>query len=247
LKQLLIYERPVSLDRARHRDMRIPARLDGFGFARALNSVPLVGGEFAAAARDYPIVFAGTDTTSLMPAALLGLFRDDNLFVQADGSWAEQTYVPAFLRRYPFVVAGEGDDTRDFMVCIDEAFADAAVDGASVRLFDEHGGDSPALQQAVSFLAEYQNEVLRTRAFMAELVEHQLLIPRTVKVERPASEPHTLHGFHVVDEQKLHKLRGKALEKLERQGSLALIYAHLWSLTNVQRLTSRLDGRGARH
>ena len=109
MKQMLVYERPMAINRERHRTVCI-RRGDGtYPFARSLNSVPLLGSEFAVAARDFPIVFAGADTGHPMPAALLGLARDENLFVDADGRWADGVYVPAFLRRYPFVIAEKAD------------------------------------------------------------------------------------------------------------------------------------------
>lgn len=242
MKQLLIYEKPLALDRTKHTGVFIRPELGGYGFARSLNSVPLTAAEFSQASRDFPIVFAGEGDDISMPAVLLGLSQDENLFVQADGSWDAQAYVPAFLRRYPFVVANQENSTDDFTVCVDESFLTTAEEGG-VRLFEESGEDAPALSRAISFLADYQQAVRRTQDLVAQVREHKLAIPRTVKVERPGSEPRTLSGFSVIDEARLQKLGGKALDKLSRSGSLGLLYIHLMSLHNVQRLSARLDAR----
>ncbi|MEO7068630.1 MAG: SapC family protein [Rhodanobacter sp.] len=239
MKQLLIYARPIVLNRTRDRELRIKPRIDGYAFARDINSVPLVAGEFAAAARHYPIVFAGSDADNLMPAALLGLHGEQNLFVDADGQWAEHTYIPMFLRRYPFVVADREDSDEDFSVCIDESFVDDSDD--AVRLFDDAGKDTPVLTQAVRFLSDYQAGVRATRTFVQHLVEHKLLIEKTLTVTRSDSDPQTLNGFSVVDEKSLQNLAQRPLQKLSKAGSLGLAYVHLMSLGNVQLLSSRLD------
>lgn len=241
MKQLLIYEQPLALNRHQHRELRLRSELGGYGFASHLNSVPLTTVEFAQAARDFPIVFAGGPAEAAMPAALLGLDRDDNLFVDGQGQWAPDTYVPAFLRRYPFVVASKDESPDDFTVCVEQSFVSA--DASGERLFEASGDDAPALQRAVSFLTEYQNEVRRTEVAMEQLREHKLLIPRTVKVERAGQAAQTLSGFSVVDEVRLQKLGGKVLEKLSRSGTLGLLYVHLASLANVQRLSARWDAR----
>ncbi len=242
MKQLLIYDQPIVLNRVQHRHLRIKPALTDFNFARAVNSLPLTTPEFADAARDYPIVFAGEPANASMPAALFGLSHEDNLFIQDDGNWAPGAYVPAFVRRYPFVVANQ-DASSEFAVCIDQSFVCEDRDG--VALFDESGADTPALKRALGFLADYQQAVQRTQAFMQQLRDSKLLIAKTIQVERAGGTKSSLNGFCVVDEMRLQKLGSRALEKLSRTGALGLLYVHLMSLTNVQRLSVRMDARSS--
>ncbi|MDY6984375.1 MAG: SapC family protein [Pseudomonadota bacterium] len=243
MKQMLIYERPLPLNRTRHRDLRIRPRTGNFAFAARLNSVPLVCGEFSLAARDYPIVFAGAPTGTCLPAALLGLLRNDNLFVGPSGQWAQGAHVPAFLRRYPFVVADSAKSDTEFTVCVDApALADGNAQDA-VRLFEQNGRDSQALEYAKRFLADYQGQVRRTHAFVKLLVEHELLLQKKIDVRRPDGTVQTLHGFCVVDETKLQALTGSALASLSESGALGLAYVHLMSLSNTQHLLARLEAR----
>ncbi|KGI78035.1 SapC family protein [Oleiagrimonas soli] len=248
MKQVLVYERPVPIHRSRHRNLRVRPSVGEFSFARQINSVPLVGSEFAAAARDFPIVFAGASTASMMPAALLGLTQDENLFVEADGRWADEVYVPAFLRRYPFVVA-EHATGEDLTVCVDEAAIDDADD--ALPLFQADGSESPMLRHAIEFLGEYQKDVQRTRAFMEQFAHHKLLVEKVIRLERPGNEPATLSGFSILDETRLNALGAKSLQTLAKSGALGLAYVHLMSLTNVQRLSARMDrkhkGTGGLH
>src|SRR5580765_904992 len=110
MKQLLIYQSPLALNRERHRDIRLQSGPIGYRFAHDLNSVPLTTAEFGLVARDYPIVFAGEGNDVSLPAALLGLSANSNLFVDDSGAWIADHYIPAFLRRYPFVSAETSDD-----------------------------------------------------------------------------------------------------------------------------------------
>jgi len=244
MKQLLIYDRPVVLNRARHRNLRIAATEGNFHFAAALNSLPLAACEFARAACDHPILFAGSDAANVVPAALLGLRAGENLAVDADGRWLEDSYVPAFLRRYPFVLAekdaeGEGED---FHVCLDEAYPGLG-DQDGEALFDEAGANTPLLETAVRFLQEYQAHLKRTRELTARLNELELLVPKVVQVQPASGNGFSLDGLFVVDETRLHGLKGRVLHDLLRSGDLGWIHVHLMSLVNVERLCRRLDAR----
>lgn len=244
MKQLLIYDRPVVLDRERHRNLKVATTKTGFTFAASVNSLPLATAEFARAACDYPILFAGAEPASVVPAALLGLRADENLMVDVDGNWQPDAYVPAFLRRYPFVLAEKPAPAEGFNVCLDEAWPGlGAEDGEA--LFAEDGSNSSLLDGAVKFLQEYQAHLERTRAFTARLAELDLLVPKTIRVERASGKSFALDGFFIVDEQRLQALKGKPLQELLKSGDLGWIHVHLMSLVNVERLSRRLDQRVA--
>jgi hypothetical protein len=244
MKQLLIYDRPVVLNRARHRTLRIAALEGNFHFAAALNSLPLAACEFARAACDHPILFAGADAGSVVPAALLGLRAGENLAVDADGRWLEDSYIPAFLRRYPFVLAEKdaAGDGEDFHVCLDEAYPGLGEQDGEA-LFDDAGANSPLLEGAMRFLQEYQAHLKRTRALTTRLHELDLLVPKVVQVQPAAGNGFSLDGLFVVDETRLRALKGRVLQDLLRSGDLGWIHIHLMSLVNVERLCRRLDVR----
>ncbi|MGH8055242.1 MAG: SapC family protein [Stenotrophomonas sp.] len=246
MKQLLIYERPVQLNRVAHRNHRVLPSQGDFRFANAVNSVPLACVEFVQVARQYPIVFAGNSAESVVPAALLGLRSGQNLMVDAEGRWAEGAYVPAFLRRYPFVLAEREAEGEDFTVCLDAAY-DGIREGGDegAPLFDEEGKDSALLTNALQFLQEYQLHLARTREFSAALAAHGLLVSKQINVQSAQGEMSSLDGFFVVDEQKLRDLKGKALQELAKSGDLGWIYAHLLSLGNVEQLSRALDKSSA--
>lgn len=242
LATLLFYEKPVQLNADAHRNARLGTLAGNFAFAQKTNSIPLAAAEFFDTAREYPIAFTGREGGAFFPIALMGVRQNENLFVSQEGKW-EGRYIPAFVRRYPFVLA-EKQDAEDFNVYLDEAYPGfGAADGE--RLFTDSGEHTPLLKQALDFLGTYQGEIKRTRLFVERLQALDLLIPRVLEVVRKDQAPSVLQGFSVVDEGRLMGLGDAQLLELARSGLLAWIYAHLMSLGNVSDLANRLDLRMA--
>ena len=248
MAEVLFYERPVPLNRTAHKDLRLKGQ-SSLKFAMNVHSVPLTGAEFGLAARDLLVVFAGNDVNDAGPIALLGLRQDENLFVDTDGQWAPNTYVPAFVRRYPFVLAEKPADQEgeELTVFLDEQYEGfGTVEGE--RLFKEDGTDTELLTNAVRFLGEFQQNIQRTRWFMEQLRKHDLLEPRNIRLQRDATDGAearsiNLNGLFVVNEDKLRTLDEKTVLEFAREGVFGWIYAHLLSLANIDRLTQRLSVR----
>ncbi|HEX5306165.1 MAG TPA: SapC family protein [Dyella sp.] len=242
MAEVFFYERPVPLNRTAHKDLRLKP-VPSLKFAANVHSVPLTGVEFPAAARDVPILFAGADMKDAGPMALLGLRQNENLFVDADGQWAPNTYVPAFIRRYPFILAEKPADQEgdDFTVFLDEAY-EGFNEAEGERLFQDDGTDSEMLRNAVNFLGEFQQHVTRTHWFMDQLRKHDLLEPRNIRLEKDGKSIN-LNGLFVVSEEKLRQLDEKVAHEFLKEGVLGWIYAHLLSLANIDRVSLRLNER----
>jgi hypothetical protein len=240
--EVLFYERPVPLNRTAHKDLRIKG-LQNLKFAHNVHSVPLTCTEFPITARDIPILFAGPDEVSAGPMALLGLRQNENLFVDADGQWAQNVYIPAFVRRYPFVLAEKPPEVEgdDFTVFLDEAY-EGFNSAEGERLFKEDGSETDMLKNAVNFLGEFQQHVARTKQFMEDLRKHDLLEPRNIRLERNGNVIN-LNGLYVVNEEKLRKLDAETTHRFLADGTLGWIYAHLLSLMNIDRVGQRLAQR----
>lgn len=235
MASLLFYDNPVALNKSAHKDLKINGANANFSFAADTNSVILAGVEFTEAAKEYPIVFAQAGD-GMVPVALLGLRNNENLCVDEKGHW-DARYIPAFVRRYPFVLAETGDEGQR-MVCIDESFAGFG-DKEGEPLF-ENEAPTPVLQQAIDFLEEYQRQYIRTERFISRLRELDLLMSLNAKVDMADGEQFSLNGLMVVDEKKLLALEdAKALEFF-KSGELAWVYCHLMSLGNMSRMIDRI-------
>jgi hypothetical protein len=235
MASLLFYDNPVALNKTAHKNLKINGTNADFSFATDTNSVILAGVEFTEAAKEYPIVFAQAGE-GLVPVALFGLRNAENLFVDDKGKW-DARYIPAFVRRYPFVLADTGDEGQR-MVCIDESFAGFG-EKEGEPLF-ENEAPTQVLQQAIDFLEEYQRQYIRTERFVNRLRELDLLMSLNAKIDMADGQQFSLTGLMVVDEKKLLELEdAKALEFF-KTGELAWVYCHLMSLGNMARMIDRI-------
>ncbi|WP_140718673.1 MULTISPECIES: SapC family protein [Gammaproteobacteria] len=217
----LFYRRPELLNAAIHGAWRI--RPAGVDFAAGANSVPVMAGEFAAAARHYPLVFAGAER---MPVAVLGLERS-NRFVK-DGAWQAGAYVPAYVRRYPFVFAQMNEG--DYALAIDAESAMVVKDGSEGAPLFEDGKPAAITQQALQFCDAFTRESAATQAFVGALEQNGLLLERTASIASPQGGRTTLTGFSVVSAEAFEKLPEQVVVEWHRKGWLALVNAHLLSL-----------------
>jgi len=236
--ETIYYEKPVLLNRDKHRGRRIRPSAS-FAFARNANSVYLAGAEFPEACKEYAIVFTRQAGGKVAPVVVLGLRNRENLFVDGQGRWTA-AYVPAFVRRYPFVLAELPGEQMG--VCIDEAFP-GLNDTEGEPLFDDQGRNTPFLQNALDFLQRYQQEYLRTQAFCQRLEQAGLLVEMSARADLLDGRTFTVAGLMVVDEQKLHALPDEQVLALFRGGELHLLSMHLLSLSNLRRLVDRI-GQG---
>jgi hypothetical protein len=237
-KQLLVYEAAVPVTHARHGSWSVEVGGD-YSFSRSVNSVPLMAVEFPHAAAEYAVVFGGTGDV-VMPAVILGLRADENLFVSDEGEW-QGKYVPAFLRRYPFVFSSR-DEGKTFTLCIDEGFPGFNQEGRGERLFGDDAKPTPYVDNVLKFLQQYQLEFNRTQAFCKKLKDLNLLEPMQAQISLSTGEERTLTGFSVVNRARLKTLSSDVLADLVKSDEMELIYTHLQSMRNFSVMRDRLSG-----
>ena len=235
----LFYRRPRPLQAAGDAELAL-APANGYAFAAATNSVPVNAVEFTVAAKFYPIVF--TEASPPLPVALLGLRQSENLFVDADGNWQPGTYVPAYVRRYPFIFM-ENPDAQQFVLCIDEA-AETVRKGEGEYLF-RNGEPSEITRNALAFCQEFQGHHLFTLEFAKAVEEAGLLTGNRADVTLSSGERLSLAGFRVIDEAKFNALPDETFLQWRAKGWLHLVYCHLISVGNWAALIDRAAQRQA--
>lgn len=235
---LIFYKNPIVIDRNTHRELKLKFQPNGFDYAAKTNSVPVTTGEFGIACLEYPIVFLTDENNGGLPVALTGMRDDENVFVNKDGKW-DASYVPVFVRRYPFILQ-ESNTKGQFNVLLDsEADGFDAADGQ--RLFNEDGSNATMLDNVLEMLNQYSASTEHTMGFVKQLRKLDLLTPRSINAKTAQGGVFQLNGFSVIDEAKLNDLNDADLLSLTRNGYLASIYAHLISLNNIQKLLNRLE------
>ncbi|MFC0060417.1 SapC family protein [Vibrio inusitatus] len=230
--QLLIYGQVEAVNKKRHLDWSIKAE-NNYDFAKKVNSVPLMAAEFPHAAQDYSIVFAG-EGEQLLPVVVMGIKQDENLYVNDQGQWVAK-YIPAFVRRYPFVFAST-DEGKTLTLCLDESYSGCNQENRGERLFDGDGEQTQYLSKVLEFLQDYQNHYQRTQAFCSKLVELDLFEDMGAKFTLPSGEERTLTGFKVINKEKLKAIKQEDLSQLFSSDGLELIYLHLHSLRNLNKM-----------
>lgn len=235
--QPLFYRSPEPLDFKRHKGLGVGGSGD-FGFAQAANAVMLTAMEFALASRSYPVVFAAGEDP--MPLAVLGIRNQENLFVE-NGVWTPHTYIPAYIRRYPFAFL-ESQDQKSLILCVD-VDADAIQKNGAVTFFDEKGEPSEFTRKALEFCRAFQIQFNMTRQLSALLKQHDLLVSRQADITTPSGEKAAIKDFLVVDEEKLNALPDEAFLELRKAGVLPALHFHLMSLANFRNLAERAASR----
>jgi len=238
----LFYQTPIALNSETHRKLKIKPSDEGLKFSGKTNSVLLAGVEFAEACKHFPIVFAKVAEQRVLPMALLGFRDEENLFVDAGGQW-KCDYVPAYVRRYPFVLAA-ADARGQLTVCIDEVYPGFGADEGQ-PLFNDKGESTDYLKGVLGFLQDYQAQLERTDTFLQALRDCDLLTDVAANVSLPGGERFSIAGLMMVDERKLLALPDAQILKLFRSGDLAWIYCHLASISNFSRLPGKSSASDA--
>jgi len=208
-----------------------------------VHAIPVTVEEFPLLQRHYPVVFSVGDTP--VPLALMGLNEGVNVFLDDEGVLIDrEVYVPAYLRRYPFLLAKLRPDSDELSLCVDPSSGAVGEFEDGEPLFD---GDQPseATKAILQFCEQFETAGQRTGAFMAELKASGLLMEGEVAIQPEGQEqPFVYRGFQMVDEEKLRDLRGDELRKMNQNGMLALIFAHLFSLSQTRDVFSRQVAQG---
>lgn len=235
---VLFYSTPEPLNREQHAKLALVHQPNPYRFALKGTAVPLTVTEFAPAGLSYPIIFAGDDK---VPLAVLGVNNEENLFVDADGAFDYRAYIPAYVRRYPFVLAN--DETQDRMiVCIDRG-SDLLSEAGETPLFDAKGEPTEYTQNCIKFCDDYEGERRRTESFVQLLKDNDLFeLKKATFTPADANgqpgQPQTVAEYFGVSEEKLNALPAEKIKELQTSGALAQIYAHLVSLVGWDRLIS---------
>jgi hypothetical protein len=236
----LFYKNLTLLQKDQHADFGLRTRTE-LGFARTTHAVPLTVDEFAAAQKHFPIVFGSGE--GAVPLALVGLQEGQNLFVGEDGTWAPNVYIPAYIRRYPFLLVKENPEAQVLSLVFDESAEMLSADEDN-KLFD---GTEPTetTKNILTFCEQFEQAIARTKSFMDEIEKLGLLMEGEAQIQQTGVEqPAVFRGFRMVDEQKLQNIRGDQARKAVQNGMMGLIYAHLFSLAEMRNLFERQVSQG---
>ena len=237
----LFYEDLEPLSSAVHQNFKTRSS-DKAPFLVNSHAIPITIDEFISVGRFCPIIFSVGETS--VPLALMGLNEGVNVFVDAEGKLLGETYVPAYVRRYPFMLARLQPDAQELSLCFDPTSGLVGDFEDGTPLFD---GEKPseATNNVLKFCEEFELSAQRTVQFMQELKDADLLMDGEVSIQAQGSDqPVVYRGFTMVNEEKLRELRGDELRKMNQNGMLALIFAHLFSMQLMRDIFAKQVAQG---
>jgi len=236
--QPIFYKNIVPLNKEMHGDWSIEA-VANYKHTSETNSLYIAAIEFIKAANEYPIVFGIAEDESVFPVVILGLRKNENLYINKKGEWLAN-YIPAYVRRYPFILATGEAGSDQFTVCIDSDCPGFNNKKKGTRIFDKDGNESELLKKSVEFLKDYQSHIQLTTLFCNHVKQLGLLEPMKADVKIVDGEEISLGGFMGINREKLKALDSEKLMNLVKTDQMELIYAHLISLGNIDSLASKL-------
>ncbi len=238
----LLYNDLQPLNSGQHGKLKLKRDFTVPGVSQT-HAIPVTVEEFTHAQRSFPIIFSAGDEP--IPLALMGLNEGVNTFLDADGKPIEtMAYMPAYLRRYPFILAKLQPTSDELSLCFDPTSGAFSEDDGE-PLFDDEGQPTELTRNILQFCEQFETAGLRTQAFMNDLKSSGLLMEGEVSIQPDGVEqPFLYRGFRMIDEEKLRELRGDELRKMNQSGMLPLIYAHLMSLALIRDVFFRQTSQG---
>ncbi|MEJ0061478.1 MAG: SapC family protein [Terricaulis sp.] len=230
--------RNVLINNVDHAKLRVITKRAA-AYGDGANPVPIFPTEFTEAQREYPILFRKGASGAYQAVVLLGLQKDENLFLNEPG-WRGR-YLPAMLARGPFMIGmtprpGEdGSVQREPMIMVD--LDDPRVSETEGEpLFLEHGGNSRYLERIAFTLRMLRVGIELAKPMFALFEELDLITPVKLDIAFTDTQSYNLDSFYTVDAERLANLDGASLERLNRAGFLGAAVMVIASLNNVNRL-----------
>lgn len=236
---MFLFSKPALLNKEQHGSKGVSRPARPFGYAEKIRAVPLTISELGTAARHFPVIFSEMDQP--LPLAVVGILDDQNLFVDDNGEWLEDTYIPGYLRRYPFALANDrqSDPNNPRMAMIVDEGYDGITEGGDLPFF-ENGEPTEAMKQAMEYCQNYERDRAMTLQFAEELKKYDVLSDQVAQFTPDgASEPQPFARYAGVEEKKLQELSDEKFLELRKSNILPLLYAQLMSMGNWRPLMER--------
>ena len=239
----LFFNDLMPLNSQDHRNYRTRS-MDSAPWLSTAHAIPLTADELVQAQRNFPIVFSSGENP--LPLALMGLNEGVNTFVDDQGKVNDPVYLPAYIRRYPFMLAKLTQDGDELSLCFDPTTDSIGEFADGNPLFEADGQPSEGTKEILQFCERFEEAGVRTKGFVDELKKHGLLMDGEIAISQSENQenPFVYRGFQMIDQEKLREVRGDVLRTWNQNGMMALIYAHLFSLDLMRAIFARQVQQG---
>jgi hypothetical protein len=239
----LFYKDLMPLNSRDHKGWKSKG-FDNVEYMASTHAIPLTVDEFVDAQRDYPIVF--TSGADPLPIALMGLNEGVNVFIDSKNAMQDGLYLPAYARRYPFMLARLQKDAEEMSLCFDPTAGIIGDQKDGLDLFNDENGPSDYTQQVLDFCQKFEESGQRTKAFIEEIKKLDLMMDGEIAITQNDNpdKPFVYRGFQMIDEKKLRELDGDTIQRLNSNGILAIIHSHLFSLGLMRTIFTKQQQQG---
>ena len=213
-------------------------------FLKGQHAIPITVDEFVQAQRSFPIIFTAGENP--LPLALMGLNEGVNTFVDDDGKITDAVYLPAYIRRYPYMLAKLRPESDELSLCFDPTAGALGEFDEGDALFTDDNQPTQATKNVLEFCQHFEQAGQRTKAFMEELAENELLMDGEISIARQDNpdKPFVYRGFRMVNQEKLAEIDDATIAKWHKSGMLSLIHSHLFSLELMRDIFARQAQQG---
>jgi len=231
-----MFKKIVPITEKSHKNTKVKS-IDNFDFVKDIHLASLMVHEFSRASSTYPIVFLEDKTSDqFKPVVMLGLQEGENLFVK-DGKW-QASYIPAIIRRYPFALSKTKEDDK-YVICIDQD-SEFINEDEGQAIFNEDGTGSEVIERVKKYLTELQQMEMFTEQFCKTMKEENMFTPLNMKV-KVGNEVKNVGGAYVINEERFNSLSDEKYIELRQKQYNPIIYSHLSSLSQIERLLGFKD------
>jgi hypothetical protein len=235
------------LNNVDHKNLKVDTRPES-NHNKQVNRSMVHATEISELHKEFPLVFyKHTGTEKLQLHVILGLEKDENLFV-GDSGWITR-FVPALLARGPFSLGykktqEESESPADPIICIDTD--DPRVNTElGEDIFLQFGGEAPYLEYVKKALQTIDSGIQFDKTLFTLVESMDLLEPVSIQIKLSNVEEINFSDYYTINQQKLANLTGENLRTLNQYGVLSLLYFVLSSMGNFQQLIALKNAKSA--
>ncbi len=231
---------PALLNNIDHKDVRIITERSA-KYGDDTMFVLTFPSEFRDVQTNYPILFHRDEKGVYYPVALFGFEEGENLYLDDDG-W-DAGYVPAMIRRQPFMIGFQQTETDGEkglirVLSIDMEHPRVSQDEGEA-LFQPLGGRTEYLESTANLLEAIYEGQEHGKQFVKECYERGLIEEVSFDIALKDGSRNQLLGFSTINEERVQEMSGEALEQFNKKGFLMPLFMMLASLTNIRSLVER--------
>lgn len=229
-----MYQNLEIVNKDNHKNQSV-REIKDFSYAKNIMNAPITIAEFFEACKNYPIFFAKDKNNDWFASVMLGYKENVNIFVNDEGNWDKLHYIPAFIRKYPFVFINQ-TDKEELLLAVEKDCLSEDKNDEIRKLFNDNNENTEFLNNVLTFLNQFHTDSISTKEFIKQLEEWELLEEKIATIITQEQEQFNINGLFIVNEEKLKHLSKKKKEEICNKNAIPLITTHLISLSNIQKL-----------